>query len=220
MAPGWTWTSALPGGNNSYGAYSIMLDGEASRACVVSCDRERDEGRLGLGPAALRARALTTPRLLLLVCWQGVVRWRSTCATIFECTVPGRFCWRGALNASMLCGVDGTQTVLRNGNILILWSLKNGMVRKTGPTGLAEIVPSTGEVKSVIASTKDLDQYWLDFLPKNMSTLDAYIVNHDVQELPNGHWMVDAFEPRNVTCGNWSGGLVGNELVEFKPPSG
>ena len=54
------------------------------------------------------------------------------------------------------------------------------------------------------------------------------LLNHELQELPNGNWISTAFEERAVSCPGLEGfpdsayeaDVVGSEVVEFDPASG
>jgi hypothetical protein len=55
--------------------------------------------------------------------------------------------------------------------------------------------------------------------------LDIQDLNHDVQELPNGHWMAIAYKVELITpkqCPSWKKAMnvTGDEVVEFEPYTG
>ena len=174
MAPGWTFFSLFPGGNNSDWAGAIMTDGAG-----------------GLG-------------------------WYTDCALLFGT-------WANPKLLQHACGLTGTQVQLSNGNLLLMYSLDDGMVNRKGLTGLVEYSP-VGGVLHTWAAVKGMSATQRGLIPSPKTTfqMDVYVMNHDVQELPNGHWMVIGFEQRSVSCGAARGPetIVGNEIVEFEPYTG
>ena len=158
---------------------------------------------------------------------EGTTRFVADCATAFASW------WPAVLKESYGCAMTGTQSMLANGNLAMMWTIENGMVAKTGLTGLVEIAPN-GTTLHCWVATRGMPAWQLNLIPASpapvngsrvhtvtVAWLDAFVINHDVQELSNGNWMAIAFEDREVVCPRWgkdSGrNVTGNELVEFAP---
>ncbi len=158
---------------------------------------------------------------------RGTTRWIADCASIFKSW------WPRILTPSYGCATTGTQSKLLSGNLLIMFTIENGMVEKTGLTGLVELAPN-GTTLHCWVATRGMPKWQVDMIPASpapvngtrgrtvtVAQLDAYVINHDVQELPNGNWMVIAFQVKSVQCPRWgkySGrNVTGNEVIEFTP---
>ena len=149
----------------------------------------------------------------------GLVSWYTDCDLLFGS-------WANPAMLQHACGLTGTQVPLSNGNLLMMFSLDDGMVNRKGLTGLVEYSPVAG-VQHTWAAVKGMSATQRGLLPSPKTTIkmDIYVMNHDVQELPNGHWMVIGFEQRNMTCPAGGGKthttqIVGNEVIEFEPYTG
>ena len=77
----------------------------------------------------------------------GALRWVADCTSIFKAW------WPALLNPSYKCAMTGTQSELANGNVVMMWTIENGMVDKTGLTGLVEVQPN-GTVTHCWIATK------------------------------------------------------------------
>lgn len=175
MQPGWTWWSNFPGGNNSFGTSSRLVDET------------------------------------------GYTRWYASCTTLFSTWFPKM------LEPDARCGVTGVQLHLSNGNVVINWATNYAIVSGTGLSGLIEI------------NTKGVMQHvWVSgIIPPEAAAQEVYIpigavripvqdINHDVQELPNSHWMLIAYDVRLITtamCPQWSvdQNVTGDLVIEFNP---
>ena len=139
----------------------------------------------------------------------GRVRWYTDCYYIFGQTFPKILSYQ--------CGLTGMQERLKNGNLLIMWSIVGAMVDKVGLTGLVE-VSQMGKVVHLWTATKDLPPKFAPLVPPNSTSLDMFVINHEIEEMDNGHWIAVGFEIRTITyCPSFGGpkNVTGNEVVEF-----
>ena len=70
----------------------------------------------------------------------GNTRWYTDCYTMFYGWFPKILDFQASK-----CGITGTQTKLKNGNLLVNFNTNMAMVSCAGVSGLAEVTP-TGEV--------------------------------------------------------------------------
>jgi len=76
---------------------------------------------------------------------KGTPRWGVDCYTLFGTYFPSLLTDK--------CGLTGMQTKLKNGNMLMLWSINDAMVFKVGLTGMVEVSPS-GTLVHIWAAVK------------------------------------------------------------------
>ena len=153
----------------------------------------------------------------------GNTRWYTDCYTMFYGWFPKILDFQASK-----CGITGTQTKLKNGNLLVNFNTNMAMVSGAGVSGLAEVTP-TGEVLNTWVSALGIPADQEQWVPPNARRIPLLDMNHDVQELPNGNWMIIAFDDRNVTggsptatCPDWTEDKYcsGNVVVEFMPYDG
>lgn len=129
----------------------------------------------------------------------GSTRWYQDCYTLFSTM------WPALLSATAECGITGTQTVLSSGNLLLNWNTQFAMVSGEGVSGLVEVTP-LGVAKHTWVGSRGIPEDQKGYIPENTTFIDVQAINHDIQELPNGNWMLIAFDDRliNTTqCPGW-----------------
>jgi len=140
----------------------------------------------------------------------GEVAWVMDCDTLFK----GTPYWN--LNENW-CGITGTQSVLNNGNLLLLWNIYGAMVHiEDGFAGLVE-VDWSGNIQMMWASTRDIPLWSVPLLPKPAVYVDTIVLNHQVDQLPNGNLIGIGFDTVELQCDGWEKmtKVYGNEMVEF-----